>query len=121
MTIELKNLGVGPEGCRFYIPHIQRFQVLYLRRQLGPRLHFWPFDGWTPPADRSVIAEIYPSLWGKTFQIEDRTSDQHDAYSAARWMQETDAAGKFSAYFGPSLRPLEQSLAKVEGWILGIA
>ena len=95
--------------------------LLYLRRQLGPRLHFWPFDGWTPPADRSVIAEIYPSLWSKTFPIEDRTSDQHDAYSAARWMQETDAAGKLNAYFGPSLRPLEQSLAKFEGLILGIA
>ena len=68
-----------------------------------------------------MIAEIYPSLWSKTFPIEDRTADQHDAYSAARWMQETDAAGKLSAYFDPTLRPLEQSLAKVEGWILGIA
>jgi hypothetical protein len=95
--------------------------LLHLRRELGPRLHFWPFEGWTPPADRSVIAEVYPSLWSKTFPIEDRTPDQHDAYSAARWMQETDAAGKLSAYFHPPLSPPEQWEASVEGWILGIA
>jgi hypothetical protein len=68
-----------------------------------------------------VIAEVYPSLWSKTFPIEDRTPDQHDAYSAARWMQETDAAGKLSAYFHPTLSPPEQWEASVEGWILGIA
>ena len=94
--------------------------LLHLRRELGPRLHFWPFEGWTPPADRSVIAEVYPSLWSRTFPIEDRTADQHDAYSAARWMQETDAAGKLSAYLHPPLSPPEQCEARVEGWILGI-
>ena len=92
----------------------------YLRQQLGEKIHFWPFDCWTPPPGRSVIAEVYPSLWSKTFPIEDRTSDQHDAYSAARWMQETDAAGKLSAYFSTKLRPLEKTEATVEGWILGI-
>lgn len=94
--------------------------LLYLRRQLGSRLHFWPFDGWTPPTDRNVIAEIYPSLWSKTFPIEDRNPDQHDAYSAARWMQETDASGKLSACFNPPLNTLEQTQARAEGWILGI-
>lgn len=93
----------------------------YLRQQLGEMIHFWPFDGWTPPPGRSVIAEVYPSLWSKTFPIEGRTSDQHDAYSAARWMQETDATGKLSACFAPTLRPLEKTEATVEGWILGIA
>ncbi|MBF0356901.1 MAG: hypothetical protein HQL43_16870, partial [Alphaproteobacteria bacterium] len=29
----------------------------HIRNQLGPRVHFWPFDGWSVPAGRSVIAE----------------------------------------------------------------
>lgn len=95
--------------------------LLSLRRQLGPRLHFWPFDGWTPPANCSVIAEVYPSLWSKCFPMDDRTPDQHDAYSAARWMRETDAAGELSASLDPPLSPQERSLAIVEGWILGIS
>jgi hypothetical protein len=37
--------------------------LLYLRRQLGTRLHFWPFDGWSIPAGKSVVVEVYPSLW----------------------------------------------------------
>ena len=30
----------------------------FLRRRLGERLHFWPFDGWDIPAGRSAIAEV---------------------------------------------------------------
>jgi hypothetical protein len=55
-----------------------------IRREFGARLHFWPFDGWSPPAGRSVIAEVYPALWSREFPIEGRTQDQHDAYSIAR-------------------------------------
>jgi hypothetical protein len=92
----------------------------YLRQQLGTHIHFWPFDGWTPPPGRSVITEIYPSLWNKTFPHENRTPDQHDAYTAARWMRETDAASKLETYFHPQLSPEDRSLAELEGWILGI-
>ena len=35
----------------------------YLRRQLGTRVHFWPFDGWAMPAGRSAVVEVYPALW----------------------------------------------------------
>ncbi|MCB1245490.1 MAG: hypothetical protein KDN04_22450 [Verrucomicrobiae bacterium] len=93
----------------------------FLRQQLGNRVHFWPFDGWTPPPDRSVIAEVYPALWNRTFPIEDRTPDQHDAYSIARWMQENDSVGTLTAHFQPQLRPSERTLAQLEGWILGLA
>ena len=92
----------------------------YLHQQLGPRVHFWPFDGWAPLLGRSVITEIYPSLWNKTFPHDNRTPDQHDAYTAVRWMMETDAASKLEAYFHPQLSPEDRSLAKLEGWILGI-
>ncbi|MFO0426457.1 MAG: hypothetical protein ACK526_07825 [Planctomyces sp.] len=93
----------------------------YLRQQLGERLHFWPFDGWTPPPGRSVIAEVYPALWSRTFPTEDRNSHQHDAWSVARWMQQSDAADSLSVHFHPQLSPSELTLAGLEGWILGLA
>ena len=30
----------------------------FIRQRLGPRVHFWPFDGWDIPARRAVIAEV---------------------------------------------------------------
>ena len=42
----------------------------YLRRQTADQLHFWPFDGWSVPAGRSVVAEVYPSLWSRSFPRE---------------------------------------------------
>ena len=93
----------------------------YLRQQLGSRVHFWPFDGWTPPPGRSVIAEVYPALWSRTFPSEDRNPHQHDAYSAARWMQQSDATASLPLHFQPQLHPAERTLAQLEGWILGLA
>lgn len=29
--------------------------LLYLRQQLGKRVHFWPFDGWQIPTGRSAV------------------------------------------------------------------
>jgi len=92
----------------------------YMRRQLGKRVHFWPFDGWKAPAGRSVIAEVYPSLWRKRFEREGRTSDQHDAYSVAAWMRRADMDGSLAGFFEPSLTPSERTRAQLEGWILGI-
>ncbi len=94
--------------------------LLHLRRQLGDRLHFWPFDGWTPPRGSSVVAEVYPALWSGMFPSQDRNGHQHDAYSVARWMQEQDAAGGLGAYFSPALKPTECTVARVEGWIFGL-
>ena len=92
----------------------------YMRQQLGKRVHFWPFDGWKAPAGRSVIAEVYPSLWSKSFEREGRTSDQHDAYSVAAWMRRADMDGSLAGFFEPSLTPSERTRAELEGWILGI-
>jgi hypothetical protein len=58
--------------------------LLYLRRQLGDRLHCWPFDGWQIPPGRSAVAEVYPALWKHAFPTEGCTPDQHDAYSVSR-------------------------------------
>lgn len=93
----------------------------YLRGALATQIHFWPFDGWTPPPGHSVIAEVYPALWSRTYRVDGRSPDQHDAYSAARWMQERDAAGELMAHFHPQLDTAELDLAQVEGWILGLS
>jgi len=92
----------------------------YLRRQLGSRVHFWPFDGWTPPPGHSVIAEVYPALWSRTFPTEGRNSHQHDACSVARWMQQSDTTDTLPVHFQPQLRPADRTLAQLEGWILGL-
>jgi len=92
----------------------------YIRHQMGDRVHFWPFDGWEIPAGRSVIVEVYPSLWSRGFAREDRTADQHDAYSVAAWMRLADLDGSLVSFFDPHLSPAEQTVAQIEGWILGI-
>lgn len=93
----------------------------FLRRKLGEQIHFWPFDGWAPPAGRSVIAEAYPSLSSHSYPREDRTPDQHDAYSVARWLRESDATGSLPDFLSPAHTPAERTTANHEGWILGVA
>jgi len=92
----------------------------FLRHELGDRVHFWPFDGWDVPAGRSAVLEVYPSLWSRSFPREDRTPDQHDAYSAAEWMREADRGGRLAKFLRSALTPPERAVAQVEGWILGI-
>jgi hypothetical protein len=93
----------------------------FIRGQLGPSVHFWPFDGWVPPPGRSVVAEVYPALWSRGFPAEGRNEHQQDAYSVALWMQRADAVGGLPAYFEPHLTLNEKGVAQIEGWILGLA
>ena len=92
-----------------------------IRRRLGVRVHFWPFDGWDIPAGRSVVAEVYPALLSRDFAREDRTGDQHDAYSIATWLSRASQDGRLAAFLKPDLTPPERAVAQVEGWILGVA
>jgi hypothetical protein len=92
----------------------------FIREREGQRVHFWPFDGWDIPAGRSVIAEVYPALWSRSFAREDRNSDQHDAYCIAAWLSRADRDGSLTAFLNPDLSPPERTLAQVEGWILGV-
>jgi hypothetical protein len=91
-----------------------------MRRQLGSRVHFWPFDGWQIPAGRSALAEVYPSLCRGGFAREDRTADQHDAYCTAAWLARADRNGGLATFLSPDLTRRESDLARVEGWILGV-
>lgn len=92
----------------------------YLHQNLGDRIHFWPFDGWEIPCGKTAIVEVYPSLWSRGIPSDNRTPDQHDAYSVATWLRQTDLDGKLSSYMHPPLTGAELTLAQVEGWILGV-
>ncbi|MCB4756879.1 MAG: hypothetical protein LHV69_07610 [Elusimicrobia bacterium] len=92
-----------------------------LRKTFGPAVHFWPFDGWTPRSGVHVVAEAYPALWRSRYFVEGLTSDQHDAYTVSRWLQESDSNGELNRFFKPSLDKTERMAAEIEGWILGVA
>lgn len=94
--------------------------LLYLRRQLGSRLHFWPFDGWSVPSGKSAVVEVYPSLWKHAFPADDRTPDQHDAFAVASWLSEADRSGQLERFLQPNLTLPERMVAGVEVWILGV-
>ena len=81
----------------------------------------WPFDGWEIPKGKSVIAEVYPSIFRSRFPRDDRTPDQQDAYSVARWLAESDERQLLPHYFAPPLTDRERRVADLEGWILGIS
>ncbi|MBU6400869.1 MAG: hypothetical protein KGS61_11165 [Verrucomicrobia bacterium] len=92
----------------------------FIRQRCGERVHFWPFDGWEMPVGRSVLAEVYPSLWMNRFPRERRTADQHAAFAAAAWMQRSDGDDSLRQFLNPPLAPEERTLAQIEGWILGV-
>lgn len=93
----------------------------YLRHTFGQKIHFWPFDGWIPPAGVSVVAEVYPRLWNRSFPSQGRTQDQQDAFATAMWLRGADADESLSRFFQPELKDNERTAAGVEGWILGVA
>ena len=92
----------------------------FIRERLGSRVHFWPFDGWQISPGRSAIAEVYPALWSRSLAREDRTGDQHDAFSTAAWLSRADRGGSLAAFLNPDLSPVERTVAQVEGWVLGV-
>ena len=94
--------------------------LLHIRETVGDRIHFWPFDGWDFPENKSVIAEVYPSIFKNRFPREGRTPDEQDAYAVARWLEEKDREGILNQYLHPPLSDSKMKIAKKEGWILGI-
>jgi hypothetical protein len=92
----------------------------YIRQNAGHLVHFWPFDGWSFPPNRSVVAEVYPSLWSRTFPLDGRTPHQQDAFAAAKWLQGADSGGSLEKFFSPRLEAQERKTAEIEGWILGV-
>jgi hypothetical protein len=92
----------------------------WLRQACGERLFWWPFDGWVPPEDVSLIAEVYPSLSRRRYPRAGRTADEQDAYAVARWLQDMEARGALDRFWEPPLTGEERAVANCEGWILGV-
>ena len=64
---------------------LRRARLKRLRDEAGGRIHFWPFDGWVPALGKSVVAEVYPSIFRNRYPTEGRTADEQDAYAVACW------------------------------------
>lgn len=92
----------------------------WIRREMGDRVHLWPFDGWDVPAGKSVLVEVYPSLFRNRFPRGERTADQQDAYAVGCWLSEMDRNGFLAGYFSPPLTEEQKLVANLEGWILGV-
>ena len=93
----------------------------FIRQRLGSRVHFWPFDGWRAPVGCSVVAEVYPALWSRTFPNAGRTPDQQDAFAIAAWLRRADKDSRLEGFFCPELEADAKKTGEIEGWILGIA
>jgi hypothetical protein len=94
--------------------------LLKLRKELKEQVHFWPFDGWSVPDRKSVIAETYPSLFRNRYPREGRTGDQQDAYAVSRWLTDMDKLDSLGRFLNPPLSPDQLKQAEIEGWILGV-
>jgi hypothetical protein len=93
--------------------------ILYLKRQLGDRLHVWPFDGWSIPAGKSALVEVRPAMWRDLAPGAALTSGQKDASVTASWLKGADRSGELADMLQPALPPPERLVCGVEGWILG--
>jgi hypothetical protein len=86
-----------------------------IREACGDRVHLWPFDGWLPPEGKTVIAEVYPSIFRNRYPRSSRSVDEQDAWATARWLAETASGGHLPRYFDPPLAREEREIAGREG------
>ena len=116
-VFKLDGAGTVGKSTHCGIPWLQ-----FIRRNANPanRPHFWPFDGFDIPPKKSVIVEIFPSIFRKRYPRRYQTTDEHDAMCVAQWLKDMDIRGHLSTYFNPPLNDKESEIAKLEGWILGI-
>src|SRR5688500_16897313 len=92
----------------------------YIREHVQRPVHFWPFDGWSIPPDRSVIVEVYPRLWRLPVPVPHGfTSHELDAHIIARTLCDADVDGRLERWLAPEMSDDVRADASVEGWILG--
>jgi hypothetical protein len=99
-----------------------------LRGSIRKNLHVWPFDGWNPLSEKSVLAEVYPALFYKRYKQfnpdfpQDWPRDAQDAFVIAAWLRERDQNGTLENYFQVlTLTQQEKQIAlQFEGWTLGV-
>jgi len=92
--------------------------IMFLKRQLGGRLHVWPFDGWGIPVGKSALVEVRPIVWRNLVPVAALNAGQKDAFVTASWLKGADSSGELTDLFQPALSQPERLLCGVEGWIL---
>ena len=88
--------------------------------EIRSKTHFWPFDGFDVPEDKSVVVEVFPTLFRRRFNREERTADQQDAYVVSAWLRDMDRRGAILDYFNPPLTLPERQQVRLEGWVFGV-
>ncbi|MDJ0874403.1 MAG: hypothetical protein QNJ02_03985 [Desulfobacterales bacterium] len=116
-VFKLDGAGTVGKSTHCGIPWLR-----FMRRHSDQRrrTHFWPFDGFDVPPNRSVVAEIFPSIFRRRYARRYPSADEHDAMCVAWWLRDMDARGQLSTYLKPPLTAAERRIARLEGWILGI-
>jgi hypothetical protein len=95
--------------------------LMIIRKKIGTAVHFWPFDGWSLPAEANIVVEVHPTLWNHIYPIhKSRTPDQQDAYCIAKRLAEMDLTSELESSFAPVLTDQEKAKASFEGWMLGV-
>ncbi|WP_144844699.1 hypothetical protein [Paenibacillus cremeus] len=114
-------------GAVSYSTHAGIPWIYELRAASRDRLHVWPYDGWSPQAGKSVLAEVYPAILYQRFKRlgdfpQDWPRDAQDAFVIAAWLRERDLNGTLVRYFQvDTLTEQEKQMAlQYEGWILGV-
>jgi len=106
----------------FFSTHAGIPWLRWLRNEAEGRIHFWPFDGFEIPPEKSVLAEVYPRLFRRRYQWDSNLSDdERDAWLVCQWLKDRDTRGRLLPYFTPPLDEAEARQARLEGWILGVA
>ena len=93
--------------------------ILFLKRQLGERLHVWPIDCWDVPAGKSALVEVRPAMWRHLVPRAVLNAGQKYAFVTAEWLKRADDSGELGGLLQPALSPPERLGCGVEGWILG--
>jgi hypothetical protein len=111
----------GVQGSVAHSTHAGIPWLKVIRETVKDCIHVWPFDGWQVPDSKSVLVEVYPSIFRNRYPREGRNTDEQDAYAVCRWLSESAERGHLERYFDPPLTLAERQVALMEGWILGIA
>ncbi|MFC0211830.1 hypothetical protein ACFFK0_05060 [Paenibacillus chartarius] len=112
--------GAGSVGLQSLFGIARLRQLLRRCEAADIPLHCWPFDGWSPPQQKHVMVEVYPTLYLPA--AAGRRTDAGDAAACVRWAREQDRLGQLDEWLAepPGLTPAERRRAALEGWVLGV-
>ena len=122
-VFQLKGQGIVGKSTHAGLPWL-----LDLRQEFQDKVHFWPFDGFSTQKEKSVVAEVYPSIFRNRYRVSIEvqfpgirlSTDMLDAAAVCLWLREFDRRNLLGRYFEVPLTKTERRRARREGWILGI-